>query len=207
MQITIRQYLNEPSFGLTARQKDMVELVCKGWSNAEIATATFCTERAVKLQLTKIYKAMDVKSRAQLIVRCLPYLSTEPAGPIATKQPDGLYKVDQQKANESMIQSLARAEQEFQANQREKAVLQQADHNPGPTSMYVMGMCSDVQELLSRGMLAEANQVLNDIKLVIDRRMATKDEHGRHDYAPGEMNRRTQAKLEYLASQRETVTK
>jgi len=49
-------------------------LVSKGLSNKEVANQLFVTEKTVKFHLTNIYKKMNVKSRAQLIVWCLPHL-------------------------------------------------------------------------------------------------------------------------------------
>jgi len=94
------------------------------------------------------------------------------------------------------------ADRRAEHDAREAAALAQCDHSPTPASMYVMGMCSDVQQLIEMGNLPMANAVLNDIKAILQHRIATKDEHGRHDYAPGELNRKTQAKLEYLAKRR-----
>lgn len=60
--------------GLSNRKAQITVLVSKGLSNAEISNQLFMTERAVKLNLKQIYKTMNVKSRAQLIVWCLPHL-------------------------------------------------------------------------------------------------------------------------------------
>lgn len=60
--------------GLSNREAEVTELVSKGLSNKECANALFVTEKTVKFHLTNIYKKMNVKSRAQLIVWCLPYL-------------------------------------------------------------------------------------------------------------------------------------
>ena len=71
--------------GLSNREAEVAELVSKGLSNKEVANQLFVTEKTVKFHLTNIYKKMSVKSRAQLIVWCLPHLGfveTEPAQPI-----------------------------------------------------------------------------------------------------------------------------
>jgi LuxR family transcriptional regulator, positive regulator of biofilm formation len=70
--------------GLSNREAEVAELVSKGLSNKEVANQLFVTEKTVKFHLTNIYKKMNVKSRAQLIVWCLPHLGfveTEPAQP------------------------------------------------------------------------------------------------------------------------------
>src|SRR5476651_2489131 len=60
--------------GLSNRESEVAELVSKGMSNKEVANQLFVTEKTVKFHLTNIYKKMNVKSRAQLIVWCLPHL-------------------------------------------------------------------------------------------------------------------------------------
>jgi len=60
--------------GLSNRESEVAELVSKGLSNKEVASQLFVTEKTVKFHLTNIYKKMGVKSRAQLIVWCLPHL-------------------------------------------------------------------------------------------------------------------------------------
>lgn len=61
--------------GLSNRESEVAELVTKGLSNKEVANQLFVTEKTVKFHLTNIYKKMSVKSRAQLIVWCLPHLN------------------------------------------------------------------------------------------------------------------------------------
>jgi DNA-binding CsgD family transcriptional regulator len=60
--------------GLSNREAEVAELVSKGLSNKEVANQLFVTEKTVKFHLTNIYKKMNVKSRAQLIVWYLPHL-------------------------------------------------------------------------------------------------------------------------------------
>lgn len=60
--------------GLSNREAEVAELVSKGLSNKEVANQLFVTEKTVKFHLTNIYKKMSVKSRAQLIVWCLPHI-------------------------------------------------------------------------------------------------------------------------------------
>src|SRR6185503_6454265 len=59
--------------GLSNREAEVAELVTKGLSNKEVASQLFVTEKTVKFHLTNIYKKMSVKSRAQLIVWCVPH--------------------------------------------------------------------------------------------------------------------------------------
>lgn len=66
-------------FKLSPRETEVVYLVCKGLSNKEIANQLFVTEKTVKMHTFKVYAKMDLKSRAQLIVKCLPHLGTLPS--------------------------------------------------------------------------------------------------------------------------------
>ena len=68
--------------GLSNREAEVAELVTKGLSNKEVANQLFVTEKTVKFHLTNIYKKMSLKSRAQLIVWCMPHFSFAEA-PIA----------------------------------------------------------------------------------------------------------------------------
>ena len=62
------------SKGLKSTEIQVSMLVTKGLSNKEIANTLFVTEKIIKSHLTSIYKKMNVKSRAQLIVWCLPHI-------------------------------------------------------------------------------------------------------------------------------------
>ncbi len=99
------------------------------------------------------------------------------------QRPDGTWTTSQEICYEAREKA---AREERAAH--EAMVLAQADRN-APVSMYVMGMLSDAQEAMARGMTEMSNQIMNDVKLIIDQRMATKDEHGRHDYSPKERTR------------------
>ena len=61
--------------GLSKRESEVAELVTKGLSNKEVADQLYVTEKTVKFHLTNIYKKMELKSRAQLIVWCLPKMA------------------------------------------------------------------------------------------------------------------------------------
>jgi DNA-binding CsgD family transcriptional regulator len=76
--------------GLSNREAEVAELVSKGLSNKEVANQLFVTEKTVKFHLTNIYKKMNVKSRAQLIVWCLPHLGfVESEARVEVAQPAG----------------------------------------------------------------------------------------------------------------------
>lgn len=76
--------------GLSNRESEVADLVSKGLSNKEVANQLFVTEKTVKFHLTNIYKKMNVKSRAQLIVWCLPHLGfVETESRMEASQPAG----------------------------------------------------------------------------------------------------------------------
>src|SRR5437764_15011255 len=72
--------------GLSNREAEVAELVSKGLSNKEVASQLFVTEKTVKFHLTNIYKKMSVKSRAQLIVWCVPHVDFVNSGAQQTAQ-------------------------------------------------------------------------------------------------------------------------
>jgi len=53
---------------LTARERKVLELVAKGFSNAEIAEGLFISEKTVRNHLTSIFDKLGVDSRARAIV-------------------------------------------------------------------------------------------------------------------------------------------
>lgn len=61
--------------GLSSREAEVAVLVSKGLSNKVVSEHLFVTEKTVKFHLTNIYKKLSVKSRAQLIVWCLPHMA------------------------------------------------------------------------------------------------------------------------------------
>jgi DNA-binding NarL/FixJ family response regulator len=58
-------------FGLTAREKDVVLGVARGWTNAEIATAYGVTVQTAKTHLHHAYGKLGVGNRAQAVARLL----------------------------------------------------------------------------------------------------------------------------------------
>ena len=63
--------------GLSNRESEVAALVATGLSNKEVADRLFVTEKTIKFHLTNIYKKMNIRSRAQLIVWCLPHIRFE----------------------------------------------------------------------------------------------------------------------------------
>ena len=63
--------------GLSNREAEVVELIAKGLSDKEIAHQLFITKKTVKFHLENIKKRGNWKSRAKLIVWCLPHIAPE----------------------------------------------------------------------------------------------------------------------------------
>jgi DNA-binding CsgD family transcriptional regulator len=58
--------------GLTEAEQRIAALVAQGKTNREVAAALFVTEHSVENVLTRIYRKLDVRSRAELAARSLP---------------------------------------------------------------------------------------------------------------------------------------
>ena len=56
-------------FGLTARERELMELVVRGTTNGEIAAQLVVSEKTVKNHLNHIYAKLGVATRAQAIAR------------------------------------------------------------------------------------------------------------------------------------------
>lgn len=59
--------------GLTLREIEVLELICKGMSNHGIATALFLSEKTVKNHLTNIFRKLDVNDRTQAVLYALKH--------------------------------------------------------------------------------------------------------------------------------------
>ncbi len=53
--------------GLTCREKEIIEHICQGLSNREIAQTLTLSENTVKTHLINIFRKFNIKSRAKLI--------------------------------------------------------------------------------------------------------------------------------------------
>jgi DNA-binding NarL/FixJ family response regulator len=60
---------------LTAREVEVLRLVARGRSNAEVARELFLSPKTVEWNLSKIYKKMHVRSRTQLAAKLTKQLS------------------------------------------------------------------------------------------------------------------------------------
>ena len=54
---------------LTSREQQIAALVCRGHSNKHIAQSLNLTEGTVKVHLHKVFRKLDVRTRAELIVK------------------------------------------------------------------------------------------------------------------------------------------
>jgi DNA-binding NarL/FixJ family response regulator len=57
------------SFGLTRRERDVLDLLSAGYSNAAIGRRLLVTEKTVKNHLNHIYAKLDVANRTQAVLR------------------------------------------------------------------------------------------------------------------------------------------
>lgn len=55
--------------GLTSRESEIVDLVAQGLTNKEIGAALWITENSVKQALKRIFRKLDVSSRAEMVAK------------------------------------------------------------------------------------------------------------------------------------------
>ncbi|WP_433388620.1 response regulator [Micromonospora sp. KLBMP9576] len=62
-------HLERERFGLTAREEDVIELLCAGHSNAAIARRLMLTEKTVKNHLYHIFSKLQARNRTEAVLR------------------------------------------------------------------------------------------------------------------------------------------
>ena len=60
---------NKSDYPLTAREREVLELIAQGRSNREIAEALFVTEHTVKYHVASLFSRLNVTSRAEAVAR------------------------------------------------------------------------------------------------------------------------------------------
>ncbi len=76
---TIRQLVDEKQMmrdhpkahianGLTDREKQVVELICRGMKNKDLAETLFITETTVRHHLTSVFNKLEITSRLELVI-------------------------------------------------------------------------------------------------------------------------------------------
>jgi predicted ATPase/DNA-binding CsgD family transcriptional regulator/DNA-binding XRE family transcriptional regulator len=60
---------NAPEDALSAREREVLQLIAQGRSNREIAKSLFVTEHTVKYHVTSLFNRLDVTSRAEAVAR------------------------------------------------------------------------------------------------------------------------------------------
>ena len=65
--------------GLTPREVDVLRLLPRGLSNAEIADALFVSPRTVQTHLTNLYAKLGVGGRAEAIAYAVATASSDPS--------------------------------------------------------------------------------------------------------------------------------
>lgn len=65
--------LKNAALRLTPRQTEIAELVAQGMTNAQIASTLWITENSVKQALKRMFRKLDVSSRAEMVAQLIPH--------------------------------------------------------------------------------------------------------------------------------------
>jgi len=61
----------DPFAALTARERELAELIAQGLDNTQVAARLELSEKTVRNHITSIFAKLEVENRAQLIVLAL----------------------------------------------------------------------------------------------------------------------------------------
>ncbi len=64
---------NDQFARLTPREKEVLQLIAKGFANEEIAKALFISKHTVKNHITSIYRKMGSRNRTKVALRAIRY--------------------------------------------------------------------------------------------------------------------------------------
>ncbi|MCX5006031.1 response regulator transcription factor [Streptomyces sp. NBC_00638] len=66
-----RRALNQPDFGLSSREVEVMDLIAAGMNNRQIAATCFITEKTVKNHINRIFAKLHSSSRSEAIAHWL----------------------------------------------------------------------------------------------------------------------------------------
>ena len=87
---------------LSGAERSVVELVSRGWTNAEVAEALGLSLKTIEWTLTRVYRKLGVRSRTELALKARGFPQTNRASVDARTE-------DQKGASRSTRRSRARA--------------------------------------------------------------------------------------------------
>lgn len=64
----MKNYENKKDFGLTKREKEVLKLVAKGYSNSEIAKEIIVSQCTAKAHISNIMNKLSVSNRVEVAV-------------------------------------------------------------------------------------------------------------------------------------------
>jgi len=64
-----RERAHRDRYGLTEREREVLELVCRGMSNASVAGRLGLTEKTVKNHLNHVFTKLGARNRTEAVVR------------------------------------------------------------------------------------------------------------------------------------------
>ena len=63
-----RRAPRHPAAALTARERDVLRLVCEGLSNAEVSARLFLSEATIKTHIRSMLAKLDLQNRTLLVI-------------------------------------------------------------------------------------------------------------------------------------------